>query len=204
MFTGHSQKKVPKTLNECIKPDGVSSNLWILAERLEKWGSILLSLIIVFGIINTIFTGVSTYHEIDYNRNGDGAARETVFAVITSLFTCAILAFLEYCAYRAVALLIGSLASIVQNTNISANLALYSVKGKAGDKFTEESENAEGKKEIVEGEETDDEKTNTETKGVGKEENYIDIKCPHCGQELSFTENTHSAICPWCNNSFDF
>ena len=221
MFTGHSQKKVPKTLNDCIKPDGVSSNLWIWAERLEKWGSVLFGLIIIFGIINMISTGVTTYQEIDILGDEDAATLATVFAVLTSLFTYALYAFLEYCAYHAIALLIGALASIVQNTNVSANLALYSIKGKSGDKFTEESKPKESKnrshqppKYTVQNEEDNNSdyridinslNTPSDDNDVGEivEENYIDIKCPHCGEELSFPESTQNATCPWCNNSFE-
>lgn len=213
MFTGHSQKKVPKTLNDCIKPDGVSSNLWIWAERLEKWGSSLFVLIIIFGIINTISTGVTTYQEIDILGDEDAATRATVFAVSTSLFTYALYACLEYFAYHAIALLIGALASIVQNTNVSANLALYSIKGKSGDKFTEESKPKESKNRSQN--EDDDNRdyridinslnTPSDDNDVGEivEENYIDIKCPHCGEELSFPESIQNATCPWCNNSFE-
>lgn len=208
MFSDHSLKRVPKTLNDCIKPDGVSSNLWIWAEKLEKFGYIFLVLIIIFGFINTIYLGVTTFQLVSEIGNASLGSVATVFVVLTSLSTCAILAFLEYCAYHAIALLIGSLASIVQNTNISANLALYGIKGKSGDKFTEEPEQKKSEKNTVQNEDNriDINILNMPSDDIAideiVEENFIDIKCPHCGKELSFPESSHDAICPYCNNSF--
>lgn len=188
---------------------------------MKKWGSVLFGLIIIFGIINTISTGVTIYREIDILGNEDAATPATVFAVLTSLFTYAFYAFLEYCAYHAIALLIGALASIVQNTNVSANLALYSIKGKSEDEFTEESKSKDSKnrshqptKCTVQNEDGENRdyridfnslNTPSDDNDVGGivEENYIDIKCPHCGEELSFPESTQNATCPWCNKSFE-
>ena len=145
MFTGHSKKRCQKLLTIALNPMEFHQIFWIWAERLKKWGSVLFGLIIIFGIINTISTGVTIYREIDILGNEDAATPATVFAVLTSLFTYAFYAFLEYCAYHAIALLIGALASIVQNTNVSANLALYSIKGKSEDEFTEESKSKDSK-----------------------------------------------------------
>ncbi len=149
MFSGKSKKQVPKTLDECVQPDRVSTNLWVWAERIEKIGVIVFVFLIVFGIINTISTGITTYREVDAIGIGDEAAVATVLAVFTSLFSTALYAFIEFCAYHAIALLIGALASIVQNTNVSANLALYSIKGKSGDKFTEEPDDCQAAESYV-------------------------------------------------------
>lgn len=43
------------------------------------------------------------------------------------LVQTAVYAFIEYCAYHVLALLVGALGSIVQNTRINADLALYKI-----------------------------------------------------------------------------
>ena len=54
MFSGNVQKEIPKSLGDCIKPDSVSSNLWVWCERLEKLGEILFWLLIIGGLIFSI------------------------------------------------------------------------------------------------------------------------------------------------------
>lgn len=124
MFKGGENKKVPQTFEECYQQDKVSSNLWIWAKRLETLGAVLLVALAVIGIgmsIQASFVDeVASFSSYTYT--------ETVFhadILFTSLITWALYAFLEYCAYHILALFIGSLGSIVQNTNISANVALY-------------------------------------------------------------------------------
>ena len=116
MFTGKSKKQIPKTLSECTSPDATASNLHYWSEKLENWGQILFVILIIIGIISTI---VDTVNMADINE-------DMAFATcITSAITWALYAFIEYCAYHVLALLISALASITQNTIISANVALY-------------------------------------------------------------------------------
>ena len=116
MFTGKSEKQIPKTLSECTSPDATASNLHYWSEKLENWGQILFVILIIIGIISTI---VDTVNMADIDE-------DMAFATcITSAITWALYAFIEYCAYHVLALLISALASITQNTIISANVALY-------------------------------------------------------------------------------
>ncbi|MBQ3541982.1 MAG: hypothetical protein IJA45_02530 [Oscillospiraceae bacterium] len=133
MFSGNDKKSIPNTLDECTRIDAVSNNLWIWSERLENWGRILFFLLVVIGIISTIAEGVSTHEllqelgkEIDPQELAAlGYKIPSVFdVVLVSLFMWGLYAFLEYCAYHVLALLIGALASITQNTIITANAAL--------------------------------------------------------------------------------
>ena len=116
MFSGKEQKQVPQSLSECTAQDKTATNLHIWAERLEKWGSILFGLLILVGIISTI---TQTIEVADINED------LAFSACITSLITWGLYAFIEYCAYHALALLVSALASITQNTIITANVALY-------------------------------------------------------------------------------
>lgn len=116
MFSGKKEKQIPQNLSECIKPDETVTNLHTWAERLEYWGSILFGLLIAIGIVSTIIETIEVA-----NINEDLAFS----ACVTSLITWGLYAFIEYCAYHALALLISALGSITQNTIITANIALY-------------------------------------------------------------------------------
>ncbi len=115
MFSGKSDKQIPKTLNECIRTDSTVSNLHAWAERLERWGETLFVILIVVGVIATIIEAAAL---VDVNE-------DMIFpTIVTSIITWGLYAFIEYCAYHVIALLISALASITQHTMISANIAL--------------------------------------------------------------------------------
>ncbi len=116
MFSGKTEKKVPKTLSECTQSDATVDNLHAWAERLENWGAIFFVVLIIVGIIATV---VETIQVADVNED------MAFSAFLTSAITWGVYAFIEYCVYHALALLISALASITQNTMVSANVALY-------------------------------------------------------------------------------
>ena len=124
MFSNKVTKPIPKTLSECTKPDPTASNLHIWAERLERWGQILFWFFVVAGIILSI----AAFFTEGYYDETAGLA-----ALISTALNWALSAFIEYCAYHVLALLIDSLACIVQNTNISVNVALYTAKPSEGE-----------------------------------------------------------------------
>lgn len=133
MFSGNTQKSIPKSLKECTKIDPVSNNLWVWATRLENLGKILFFILIFIGILFTLFEGVSTYElleELD-DRGYDRAELAemgmdvSVFTVVvTSILKWGFFAFLEYCIYHVFALLVGALATLTQSSIITANVAL--------------------------------------------------------------------------------
>lgn len=116
MFSGKSNKQVPKDLKECLRSDSTVTNLHNWAERLENWGQILFVIIVIVGVITTI---ISTVEMADVNED----LMFTTF--LSSAITWALYAFIEYCAYHVLALLISALATITQNVIISANVALF-------------------------------------------------------------------------------
>ena len=123
MFSGGEKREVPKSFDDCLKPDNVSSNLWVWGQRIETFGKIIFVLLIIAGLIISIAISV-TKKEATYSWQSD----KTVFEYKTffqSLLRYAIYAFVEYITYHVLALLICSLASIVQNTRIAADVALY-------------------------------------------------------------------------------
>ena len=132
MFSGNQEKRIPKNFNECYKADSITKNLWLWCERLEKLGSILFGLIIIFGIITAIEASFTvTVEEVTHSNYYDTwTETETTTSfewevLLVSIVETALYAFIEYCVYHVLALLIGSLASMVQHTKITANIILY-------------------------------------------------------------------------------
>lgn len=116
MFSGNSEKQIPKNLSECTKSNATVDTLHAWAERLENWGQIFFVVLIIIGIISTI---IDTVQIADVNE-------ELVFStLVTSIITWALYAFIEFCTYHVLALLVSALGFITQSTIISANVALY-------------------------------------------------------------------------------
>lgn len=116
MFSRKTDKQIPKTLAECTKGVATVDNLHAWAERLENWGKTLLVLLITTGIVSTIIEGISIA-DIDEDQ--------VFITCLSSIIKWGFYAFVEYCLYHVLALLISALASITQNTIVSANVALY-------------------------------------------------------------------------------
>lgn len=131
MFSGNQEKRIPKNFEECYKTDSITKNLWLWCERLEKLGSILFWLIIIFGIITAIEASFTvTVEEVTHGTYYTWTETETTTTfewevLLVSIVETALYAFIEYCVYHVLALLVGSLASMVQHTKITANIALY-------------------------------------------------------------------------------
>ncbi len=111
-----SEKKIPTSLRECYATDRVSVNLWSWSNLLEVWGKRVLILLVIIGIISTIGDGIEIAN-ID---------KDLVFiTVIISIIKWGLYTAFTYCSYNVLSLLVASLATIVQNTRITANVALY-------------------------------------------------------------------------------
>lgn len=122
MFRETAKHKSPVSVEDSVKTDKVISELWSWCSGVETLGMILFVILIIIGIITSIIAGfepdgTSYYGEVKYKFNFG-----TFFM---NLVDAAICAFIEYCIYHVVALLIGSLASITQHTKATAKLLEY-------------------------------------------------------------------------------
>ena len=123
IFPEKDEKRIPKTMHECVKPTRTVSELYMWGDRVETWGHRLLVLVIVAGILLTIIEAISL---VDVEES-------MIFpTAITSLVTWAVYAFLTYCAYHIIALVLYALASINHHSMISANVALYQARQEEG------------------------------------------------------------------------
>ncbi len=119
MFSGNRNRTVPQKFGECIAKDEMTSNLWMWAIRLEKWGNILTVLLTIYGVFTSIYQA-ATVAEI-YDKYSSFHFETFLLCLIE----WALYVFLVYCIYHIIALLIGSLASIVENTRITAKIMMY-------------------------------------------------------------------------------
>lgn len=127
MFYGSMDKQKPNDLESCYKSHDVERGLWSWSGTIEDWGKILFWIIVIAGIINSITTSIVSTEEIrgTFYTYTETKTEFSFEIFLTSLLSTGFYAFLEYCLYHIVALLIGSLASIVQNTRITADIAIY-------------------------------------------------------------------------------
>ena len=116
MLNGQPTKPIPRSLQECTYPNEAAYNLYAWAERLKAWGQKLLYVLLVIGLISSIIDAVNIAEV-----NEDQAF--TVF--LASAFSWALYAIIEFCAFHVLALLVNALATITQNTAVTANVALY-------------------------------------------------------------------------------
>ncbi|MBR5239817.1 MAG: hypothetical protein IKW04_04500 [Clostridia bacterium] len=110
-----SKHEIPKSVNDCVKPDPISVTLWEWSERVAKWGRALMVIIVVFGVIEGFVMSADNYSD-----------RVPIF--IASVIRALISALITYLSYNVLSLLIASLASIVQNTRSHALLKEYELR----------------------------------------------------------------------------
>jgi hypothetical protein len=115
MLSGKAYKRVPKNLEECIEENAAVSTLHYWAEKIESFGAIVFVILIIAGII---FTIIETVNMVDVNED------MAFGAFLTSALTWALYAFIEYCTYRVIALLVNAFATLLQHTIISTNIAM--------------------------------------------------------------------------------
>lgn len=159
------QEPAPKSILDCVKMDPLSQNLWNWASRLETLGKIFFGGIVLFGTVETIIL------------LSNASSNETLSLFFSQFIKYFLFAFCEFCLFRVFALLVGSLASITQNTKATARLSELIVRNQ----FQEKKEEA------------------------GETGNDFLVRCPNpgCAEMLSFPEGTTKARCPYCGQDFD-
>lgn len=124
MFSETQKEQTCATVEECTRRDKVADNLWAWADRLESLGVVLCLLLLVGGLI------VSW-------QSAQAAVRVTSWGVkaefdwgtfLWSLVSWMLYAFIGYCSCHSLALLVGALAGIYQNTKTTARLQEYQLR----------------------------------------------------------------------------
>lgn len=117
---------IPKTLDECTGVDSTAKMLSEWADRLRRIGGWLLAIIIIAGLFFSISASIT---EVTYGTYYTHTSTEFSFSVfLATIVTWIIYAFVEGCLYNVFALLLDAVASIVQNSKVSAVTALYNTK----------------------------------------------------------------------------
>lgn len=126
MFSETLKEAQINSINDCTRIDPVSDNLWTWAKRIETLGKILFWILIIDGLILSILSGYAGIGIEKYLMPNDNEFNFNIF--LMSFLEYGLYAYLEFCSYHILALLIGSLASIVQNTRTTAKLAEYTAR----------------------------------------------------------------------------
>ncbi len=103
---------MPKGLNECSGNDSLSGDLWHWASITETIGKVLAVIIGIVGLF------------IAYSVAGAGW-EFNFFLFLILLIVAGVGAFIQYILFHLIALLIGALAGIYQNTKKAARLKAY-------------------------------------------------------------------------------
>lgn len=122
MFKAQLNEPLPKSKEDCCQIDPVSHNLWEWAKRLENFG--------IFLTVAILIIGIYTCAESSYVPESSKYVYDESFSfkVFISLYAKQILyAVFCYLAHHSAALLVGGLASIVQNTRISARISQFNL-----------------------------------------------------------------------------
>ena len=126
-FPDSIEENIPKTLNQCTQVDVVSQTLWNWAHRFDLWGKIIFYILIFIGIVSTIIDAVYTFYlleEVEYYEYILAVPGAKV-PVISSIIKWGFYAFLVYIISHMLALHFGALATLTQNSTITANVALF-------------------------------------------------------------------------------
>ena len=121
MFENSMNESVPQTIEDCTAQDGLTKTLWRWAINLEKYGAVLLVIIIIGGLI-------AAWSNAQVIVNAAGKTEFSAPLFIAAFFNTIIYAVLEYFVYHVLALLVGSLAKIVQSTRATARLAEWNAR----------------------------------------------------------------------------
>lgn len=121
MFESSMNESIPKTIEDCTTQDSLTKTLWSWAINLEKYGAVLLVIILIGGLISAFMNA-----QVVTNMAGNTEFSAPMF--IAAFFNTIVYAVLEYLVYHVLALLVGSLAKIVQSTRTTARLAEWNAR----------------------------------------------------------------------------
>ena len=139
MFSKQAKYKEARSIDECVKMDAVSEELWYWSANTERWGKILFYGFIIWGIISSIIVSLV------FDEFGTEVKGWNGLLFFSNLIEYALYAFIEYVTYHAIALLLASLATITQNTRVTAKLEEYKAR-KAENAFTDTNKKDNGVK----------------------------------------------------------
>lgn len=138
---GLLDNKSPKSMSieDCVKEDRISSELWAWSEGIEKWGKRVFIVILIVGLISAIvegWLGASVTANTSVTAKMHGTTLNDVFgsvgAFLGAFFLQAIqygfYALIEYFVYHLSSILVGALAGIYDNTRKTSLLTEYKIR----------------------------------------------------------------------------
>ncbi len=105
--------------NDCISSNNTINNLWNWARKLEMFGIVGIFVLLAIGIITSISSAKTVEQVYSHTKETFSAS---IF--IVTLLQWIIYAFIEYCSFHAVALIISAIGNITYNTMVTAKASL--------------------------------------------------------------------------------
>ena len=112
------EKNVPANLDECIKAGTISKRWWQMGSVVEVVGSIVMLIMMLGSLVGLILVGASMV------KSGVLNASTGWLFVFGGLFGCAFVAFLEFCLYKFIALVLYTKSTIVYNSDVMTKIAI--------------------------------------------------------------------------------
>lgn len=123
------EKNIPASLDDCTKAGFIPKRWWQMGSAVEIIGSVIMLLMELASIVAIVFVGVELVNEGMLN------ALTGFLFVFGALFACAFAAFIFFCIYKFMALILYTKSTVVYNSDVLANIA---IKNSAEEKSGEE------------------------------------------------------------------
>lgn len=135
-FKTKDRMNIPRDLEDCCYTDYTAGELWRIANTVDTWGGIIFVLLLILGIIISICAATAVDDIVD-------GAGSPLF--LYTALTWGVIAVVECIGYHLISISVRAFASIVQNTRVTANIAVYT----AANAISAASLHAETPEEIV-------------------------------------------------------
>ncbi len=134
---GLLDNKSPKSMSieDCVKEDRISSELWAWSEGIEKWGKRVFIVILIYGLIASIVEGClgASVTADMYDKTFIDAVGAFLGAFLLQAIQYGFYALIEYFTYHFASILVGALAGIYDNTRKTSLLTEYKIRKEESD-----------------------------------------------------------------------
>ena len=117
IFSNQPHHSIPTSLSQCTQENPTATDIRRWAAWIESIGQVLVSIIAIAGGLLTLVLFIVSIQESFFSA---------LLMLVILAITFTVICFVTYLGYHLPALIIGALASIVQSTTVSANVALLS------------------------------------------------------------------------------
>jgi len=112
------EKNIPASFEECTKSGMIPKRWWQMGSVVEIIGSIIMLLMELGSLVGIILVGAKLV------ENGMLDTLTGILFVFGALFGCALVAFIFFCLYKFMALVLYTKSTVVYNSDVITNIAI--------------------------------------------------------------------------------